>query len=167
MRHALPLALLATTLLAVPAAQAADDPLLSRLEGTWIGQGSYKQSASAAQERIYCRITNTLVQNGKALQQRGRCSVASGSGSIDGTITAKGGGSYSGEINSLASVGPATLSGSGSGNRLTMNMTFVDATTKKKVSAVSTTTLTGSGYRLTTRRQDGGWTGSDISFTAK
>jgi hypothetical protein len=166
MKNLLPLAVLAA-LLAAPAAHAADDPLLSRLAGSWVGQGTYKQNAGAKEERIYCRITNTLVQNGKALQQRGRCSVASNSGSVDGTITANGGGSYSGQLNSLASIGPAKLSGSGSGNRLTMNMTFTDALTKKAVSAVSTTTLSGSGYRLTTRRQDGGWTGSDISFTEK
>ena len=86
MKRALPAALLATIAFTLPALAA--DPLLSRLAGTWTGRGSYQQSASAKQERIFCKITNTLVENGNALQQRGRCSVASSSGAVDGLITA-------------------------------------------------------------------------------
>jgi len=125
MKRALPAAFVAAITFALPAF-AADDPILSRLAGEWTGGGTYKQSADAAQERIFCKVTNTLVQNGTALEQRGRCSVASGSGPIDGTITAAGGGRYSGTLMSLASEGPASFSGSGGGGRLTLSMTFVD-----------------------------------------
>ena len=73
MKRALPLAFLATIALTLPALAA--DPILSRLAGSWTGHGTYKQSASAAEERIFCKITNTLMQNGTALQQSGRCAV--------------------------------------------------------------------------------------------
>ncbi len=165
MKRALPLALLATIAFTLPALAA--DPILSRLAGTWTGRGAYKQSASAAQERVFCKITNTLVQNGNALQQSGRCSVSSGSGAISGLIKATGGGRYSGTISSMATEGPANLRGSGSGGRLTLRMSFVDPQTHAKATSVTTMTLTGKGYQLLTRRQDGGksWTPTDISFT--
>ncbi len=166
MKRVLSAALLATVALTLPAV-AADDPILSRLAGAWIGHGTYKQSADAAPERVYCKITNTLVQTGSALQQRGRCAVSSNSGTIDGLITATGGGHYKGTLNSMATDGPADLSGTGSGGRLTLTMTFVDGITHKPAQSLTTMTLSGNGYRLLTTRNDGGkaWTPTDITFT--
>ena len=165
MKRTLPAAFLAAIIFALPAF-AADDPILSRLAGEWTGHGTYKQSADAAQERIFCKVTNTLAQNGTALEQRGRCSVASGSGPIDGTITAAGGGRYSGTLMSLASEGPASFSGNGGGGRLTLNMTFVDAHTHQAAKGVTTMTLSGNGYHLVSTRNEGGksWTPTDITF---
>jgi hypothetical protein len=165
MKRALSTALLATVAFAQPAL-AADDPILSRLAGDWTGRGTYQQSADAAAERIFCKITNTLVQNGTALQQQGRCSVSSGSGAIKGLITADGGGRYTGTIDSMASDGPATLTGTGSSGRLTLSMSFTDGQTHLPVKATSTMTLSASGYRLVSTRHDGGktWTPNDITF---
>lgn len=167
MKRALP-ALLATAALVFPALVApalADDPLLSRLVGSWTGRGSYKESAAAASERILCKITNTLVQNGTALQQSGRCSISSGSSGISGLIKASGGGRYSGSITSMASDGPASFTGTGSSSRLTLSMSFTDGRTHTAAKSVTTMALTGGGYHLTTTRRDGGWTSNDISFT--
>ena len=165
MKRALPLAFLATVALALPALAA--DPILSRLAGSWTGHGTYKQSATAAEEPIFCKVTNTLTDNGSALKQSGRCAVSSNSGAIIGLIKATGGGRYSGTLDSLASDGPASLSGSGSGGRLTLSMSFVDSQTHAAVTSVTTMTLTGSGYRLLSQRRDGGktWTPTDIAFT--
>ncbi len=169
MKPVLPAAFLATIAFALPAF-GADDPILSKLAGDWIGRGTYKQSATAQPERIYCRIVNTL-ENGTALQQRGRCSVASNSGSVDGLISAEGGGRYGGTLNSLASEGPAKLNGTGSGNRVVLNMSFVDTVTEQPVQAVTTMEVKSGGYRLTTERKDPAtgatWTASDIDFAAK
>ena len=166
MMRALSAALLATIAF-TPPALAADDPILSKLAGQWTGRGSYKESASAAQERIFCKVTNTLVQNCAALQQKGRCSVASNSGAIDGLITATGGGRYTGTLSSMATDGPANLSGSGSGGRLTLNMSFVDGVTHQPATSTTTMTLSGNGYHLLSTRSDGGksWTPTDITFT--
>src|SRR5262245_23917947 len=78
-------------------ALAAGDAILSQLAGNWIGRGTVKQSANAAAEQVYCKIANKLVNNGSALEQRGRCAIATNSGQIKGTIQAKGG-SYSGTL---------------------------------------------------------------------
>lgn len=165
MKRALPLALIATIAFTLPAFAA--DPILSRLVGSWTGRGSYKESAGAAPERIFCKITNTLTDNGSALKQNGRCAVTSGSSAITGLIKSTGGGHYTGTFNSLASEGPATVNGTGSGGRLTLSMSFTDTLTHAPVTSVTTMTLTGGGYRLLSRRSDGGksWTPTDITFT--
>ncbi len=165
MKRALPLALLAMIAFTLPAL--ADDPILSRLAGSWTGRGTYQKSASAAGERVFCKITNTLVQNGTALQQSGRCSISSGSTAIAGTIKSNGGGRYSGSLSSMASDGPASFTGSGSGGRLTLSMTFMDPNTHVQAKSVTTMTLTGGGYRLLGRRSEGGhsWTPTDVTFS--
>ena len=170
MKRALPLALFAAAAFALPAftlpAHAAD-PILSRLVGKWTGHGTYKESASAAAERIFCKITNTLTDNGNALSQSGRCAISSGSSAINGLIKATGGGRYSGTLDSLASEGPASFSGSGSGGRLTLSMSFTDPHTHQSARSVTTMTLSGGGYRLSTTRSEGGrsWSPTDITFS--
>ena len=168
MMRALPAALLATIAFSLPAL-AANDPILSRLAGEWTGHGTYQASADAAGERVFCKITNTLVQNGAALQQQGRCSVSDGSSAISGLITASGGGRYTGTLSSMASEGPAQFTGSGGGGRLTLNLSFIDGHTHAPANAVTTMTLSGNGYRLVSTRRDGGksWTPSDIAFKPK
>lgn len=166
MMRALPAALLATIAFALPA-YAAGDPILARLAGDWTGRGTYRASPDAAPERIFCKVTNTLTDNGGALRQSGRCAVTSGSSPIDGVITAAGGGRYTGTLDSLASDGPAHFTGSGGGGRLTLNLSFVDARTHAPASSVTSMVITGSGYHLSSTRKAGGkaWTPTDISFT--
>ena len=141
--------------------------MLARLAGEWTGNGTFRQSAEAAPERIFCKVTNTLTENGAALQQKGRCSVASNSGPIDGLIKADGGGKYSGTLNSLASDGPAALAGTGSGGKLILETTFVDARSHEPAKSVTTMELGPGGYRLVSVRKDtagANWTANDITF---
>ena len=113
-------------------------------------------------------MTNTLTENGSALQQKGRCSVASNSGPIDGLIKVDGAGRYTGSLKSLASDGPAELSGSASGGKLTLDTSFVDARTHEPAKSVTTMELGSGGYHLISERKDGkgaAWTANDIVFT--
>ena len=148
---------------------AADDALLSRLVGEWTGRGTMKLRPDAAPERVFCKIANTL--SGNALQQRGRCSLASNSGPIDGEITAEGSGRYAGSLASLASKGPATLTGTGTANRLDMNAKFIDAITREPATSTTTIELLSNGYRLSTVRADpktgANYKSSEIVFSAK
>jgi hypothetical protein len=86
-----------------------------------------RTTPDADPERVYCKIANTLTGDGATLQQKGRCSLASNSGPIDGSISALGSNLYRGSLNSLASKGPTTVAGSATGNRLELNAEFVDA----------------------------------------
>jgi hypothetical protein len=132
----------------------ADDPLLTRLVGDWTGRGSMKTSAEAEAERVYCKVANRLSEDGNTLLQSGRCSLASNSGPIDGTISAVGSDLYAGTLNSLASRGPTTVAGSASGNRLELNAEFVDAFDGKPARAVIVLDVGAGGYRLTSTRSD-------------
>jgi hypothetical protein len=149
---------------------AADDTLLARFVGDWTGRGTAKLAESADPERIFCRLSNTLIDDGKTLQQRGRCGVANNTGIVDGTIEALGNGRYAGTLRSLASRGAATVTGVASGGKLVLTAEFIDARTGDP--AVSTTVLTpgNDGYRMSSTRTapDGGdYAESDIVFGAR
>ena len=49
-----------------------------------------RMSPASAPERIYCKVANRLVDGGSALEQKGRCAVASTSGSLKGKSAARG-----------------------------------------------------------------------------
>lgn len=152
------------------AATAAEDPFLSRLVGEWTGRGTMQTSPAAEPERVFCRIANSLASDGATLQQRGRCSLASNSGPIDGTISAMGANLYSGALNSLASKGPARISGSASGSRLELSSEYVDTFDGKPARATIVIDLiAGGGYRLVSTRLDpaGAWKASEIVFSAQ
>jgi hypothetical protein len=158
--------------LAAPSALAADDGFLSKLVGDWIGRGTMKTSPEAAPERVYCKIGNTLTDGGATLAQKGRCSLASTSGSINGSITAVNAVAYRGTLDSLASKGPASLEGKGTPNRLDLEATFIDALTGQPAESVTTIELLSKGgYRLSTTRVDpktgSTYTSSEIVFSLK
>lgn len=136
-------------------ALAANDPLLSRLVGEWIGQGTVKKSASAAPERIYCKVANKLVDGGTVLEQKGRCAVATNSGRLTGKIAAKGGGRYEGSLDLPQTKGPATLAGRGESDKIVLSASFVDRFTKRpRKSTISLVVGDGSAYRLVSDTSD-------------
>jgi hypothetical protein len=152
-------------------AMAGDDPLLARFVGEWTGKGKVRLSDGAEPERIFCRITNTLVNDGTAMEQKGRCAVASLTGAISGLITATGGNSYEGTLDSLASRGAATVTGVSRGGALVLTAEFIDAQTGAP--AISTTVLTPrkeGGYHMTSARarpDSSSYNESEIVFAAR
>jgi len=138
-------------LLAVSAfpAFAAEDPLLSRLEGEWIGQGTVQNGPTAEPERIYCKIANRLVDGGSALEQKGRCAVATNSGRLKGKIAAKGQGRYEGSLDSPQTAGPAVLAGHAESDKIVLSARFVDRFSKRPgTSTISLFVGDGGAYRL-------------------
>jgi len=146
-------AALALALGAVPA-HAADDPLLSSLVGDWIGRGKARTSPTAAEELVYCKIANRLVDGGKTLEQKGRCALATNSGPVKGKITAAGDGHYEGSLESFSTNGVATLTGTGKSNTLTLTANFTDRATKKPTAAKITLVAGDGKYRLVSEALD-------------
>lgn len=143
---------------------AAGDAILAQLAGNWIGRGTVKQSASAAAEQVYCKIANKLVNNGSALEQRGRCAIATNSGAIRGTIQAKGG-SYSGTLDTFNTKGPATISGRAASNTISFNAEFVDRKTNRPTRATIKLVVADGKYRLVSNGANDSFVASDITFT--
>ncbi|MEJ0013322.1 MAG: hypothetical protein WDM94_12010 [Bauldia sp.] len=165
-------AILAAALISLmpAAALAADDALLAKLVGEWTGRGMIVVKPGSDPERVFCKLTNTLKDDGKTLDQKGRCSLASSSGRIDGEIRADGGGKYSGTLASLASRGPASLAGTGNASRLDLNASFIDTLTGQPDTSVNTIEVLPGGYRLSTVRKDprtgASYASSTITFSA-
>ena len=171
MKRIVVMALAAAGLMSLQTAANAEDTFLAQFVGSWIGRGVMKQSAEAEPERVYCKISNTLSADGESLVQKGRCSLASNSGPLNGTITAVGGNAYSGELSSLASRGPASLSGTLRGSHLVLTSKFTDKLSGDPVEATNTLTIVAGGYKLTATRPDpktgSTFTSSEIVFTAR
>ena len=151
-------------------ASAAEDAFLSKLVGDWTGRGQMRVTPDGEPERVYCKIANTLAADGSTLQQKGRCSLASNSGPIDGTIAAIGSNLYGGSLNSLASKGPATIAGSANSGRLELNADFLDTLNGKPARSIIVIDLISEGgYRLTSTRIDpdtgARYTASEILFS--
>jgi len=148
---------------------AAEDPLLAKMAGNWIGRGTFKQSPSAEPELVYCKVSNTLVQGGAALKQSGRCAVATNSGRVSGTIESKGAGVYQGSLESLSTKGPATISGKASNNQIALNAQFIDNRTKKPGKATIQAVVGDGKYRMVSKTVDPKtnqeFVASDITFT--
>ena len=150
----------------------ANDPLLTRLAGEWTGRGQIRQTAEADTERVFCKITNTLSADGAALAQVGRCALANQSGAITGEINALGEGKYNGTLESMASEGPATLTGARAGDSIVLVTRFTDAQSHQPTTSTTTIeVLPNGGYRLSTERADPRtgtpYTASDIVFAAE
>lgn len=143
-------ALAVCVLMAAPAT--AHDALLARLVGDWTGRGTMKLSPTAEPERVFCKVTNTLSDSGNTLSQKGRCSLASNSGPISGSIASVGSNLYSGTLSSLASKGAASLAGSGLPNRIELNADYIDATDGARARALITLQLSGGNYTLSSTR---------------
>jgi len=149
-----------------------NDPLLARLAGAWTGRGQIRQTASAESERVFCKITNALSPNGAALSQEGRCALANQSGAISGEIRALGEGRYDGTLESLASDGPATLTGARTGDSIVLVTRFTDRQTHQPTTSTTTLeVLPEGGYRLSAERIDPAtgvsYTASEIVFAAE
>lgn len=141
----------AALLIAAGAASAAaeDDVLLSRLQGEWIGQGTVRMSPGSAPERIYCKIANKLVDDGSALEQKGRCAVATNSGRLKGKIAARGEGRYEGSLDSPQTAGPATLAGHAENDKIVLSAQFIDRFSRRPSLSIISLIVGNSGqYRL-------------------
>jgi hypothetical protein len=133
----------------VAPALAADDPVLVRFVGDWIGRGTYRAGPSADPEQVYCKITNRLIEGGSVLEQKGRCAIPSQSGPVKGRIAAKGGGRYDGSLQSISTDGPATLAGTGANGTLTLAADFVGRLNHKPGKSTITLAAGATGYKLT------------------
>ena len=150
--------------LAPSPAPAAGDPILSQLAGNWVGRGTVRQSANAKPEQVYCKIANKLVNGGAALEQKGRCAIATNSGAIKGTIQANGG-SYSGTLDTFNTKGPAKIAGTAAANTINFNADFVDRRTNKPTRALIKLVVADGKYRLVSNAANDAFVASDITFT--
>lgn len=143
---------------------AAADAELARFAGDWVGRGTVRASADATPERVYCRLSNTLEQDGDTLAQEGRCAVGNDTAVISGRIVAEGGGRYSGTMATPQMDAGATLAGQVTGGSLRLEASYVDADSGQPATAIITLQPLDGGYQLVVARD--GFQPTDIRFKA-
>jgi hypothetical protein len=125
------------------------------MAGKWIGKGSGRIGPGEPDEKIYCRITNNLSTDGKALEQDGRCAIGNATGSIKGRIEAQGEGSFGGHLASPAMKDGATVSGRGDARQLDLTAAYEDARSGRRINSQLLFELLEDGaYRMTTTATD-------------
>jgi hypothetical protein len=131
---------------------AADDLLLKRLVGEWIGRGMVQLNAAAEPERLYCKITNALSPDGASLHQTGRCALPTNSVAVQAELQALGAGRYSGSANRRGAPAAATFSGTARANQIVL--TAETTASKTKATATATIDLADNGFRIKAVRVD-------------
>jgi hypothetical protein len=128
-------------------AAAADDPMLKRLVGAWVGNGQFRWDSVTDPERLYCRISGVFMPDG-VLHQAGRCALSVDSAGLSFDIRAGTGGSYSG----TATAGPRSpvpFSGTGKSNRLVLVAPDANGSP-----ATTTIDLVSGGFHVVAERID-------------
>ncbi|HXK54883.1 MAG TPA: hypothetical protein PK405_09375 [Hyphomicrobiales bacterium] len=140
-------------LAAAPAARA--NEVLDAMAGEWIGKGDGRIGPGEPAEKIYCKISNTLSDGGKALLQAGRCAVGNTTGALEGRIEAGENGQFGGKLVSPVMKAPATVSGSGDKKQLRLNARYVDSRTGRQISSDLEFEIVADGeFRMTTTATD-------------
>ncbi len=104
----------AATLAAPPAGAA--DALLQRFVGDWVGRGEVRLEPGGEPRRAFCRISSHLADDGRVLEQSGRCAAGEDTRRISARVVSQGGTFYAGSWD--AGMGAAQVSGTADGNQL-------------------------------------------------
>src|SRR5665213_2986756 len=117
------------------AAHAADDPMLAKLAGSWVGNGLFRWDSVTDPERVYCEINGSLMPDG-TLHESGRCALTTDSAALTFDIRSGGNGTYSGSANAGLGLRKATpFTGTGKANHMVLSVPASDGT------AATTTTI--------------------------
>lgn len=171
MKH---IAIMAGAVLLATPAPAADDLLLAKLAGDWVGRGVYIQKPGAEPERVYCKVTGKLTNGGGALVQKGRCAVADNTARMELEIVAQGSGVYTGSGGGVgvASRGQATFTATGSADDMDIEAQLINTQSHETSEATITVEVSADGSYLVRAQMADKETGatftvSEIVFAVK
>jgi hypothetical protein len=122
---------------------------LKRLVGEWVGRGSFRWDSSSEPERLYCKLTATLTNDGAGMKQAGRCAIATDSRAVEVDITAAGGGVYHGTARGLGTGRSATITATVKGDQIVLTAEVAEGPPP-----VTTIELFEGGYRIKAERTD-------------
>jgi hypothetical protein len=138
----------AASLFLATGTDAADDVLLKRFVGEWVGTGSFRYDSASGADPLWCRITGTVDGDG-ALIESGRCSLPDQAASFRAEIRPAGSGKYNGTASGVLGLAKApAFTGTGKTNQLV----FVAPTDDGPVTVVLD--LVSGGFRMKAERAD-------------
>jgi hypothetical protein len=160
------LAMVTILVCAAGSAAAADDGMLKRMVGDWIGQGMVRLKADEEPQRLYCKITGALAPDGRSLRESGRCALPELSVAIEAVVEAVGSGRYRGSGGRRGNPPAATFSGSAKSDRLVLIADTDDGEEKNK--ATATVEVGDDGFRVravaVNRKTNATYTVTDVIF---
>ena len=125
---ALCLGLLAASMPASAAADAADD-FLKSIEGKWRGRGTAIIPGRSGAERIVCQVTNSYSAETRQLRVNGECASTQGKTIVSGKLTHAGSSISGSLINAFKGATVTKSSGSMIGENMEVSSSFVDNST--------------------------------------
>jgi hypothetical protein len=148
-----------------PAASAQSPELLATLDGAWKGEGWARQKTSTAAEKVLCRIENSYFKSSAKLVVKGRCAVPGRKFNLTGSVTRKlDSETIAGRWSNPFGAGIAAVTGSQSGNRITLRFNAPHPDTGKKAPHLMLWDIETGKFSLTTRLPDEGITLSELQF---
>lgn len=139
---------------------------LATLGGAWKGEGWARQKTSSDAEKVLCRIENNYFRSSMKLVVEGRCAVPGKRFVLTGSVTRKqGDDTITGRWSNPFGAGAATVSGSQSGNRITLRFDAPHPDTGKRVAHLMLWDMEPGKFSLTTSLPDEGITLSELQFS--
>ena len=146
-RICLPVAVIASFLIAMPAFAVADaGSFLKSLEGEWRGSGLYRFEGRKDHERLNCRVTNIYDNSVQQLSMKGDCATAQFKNSIQGLIKKNGNNITGAMMGTLDGSRMTKSTGSFKGNQLVVQANFVDNATGTLYRSQQIIRRTGKGF---------------------
>ena len=151
--------------LTLAAAAQSTDPL-STLGGAWKGEGWARQKTSTASEKVLCRIENSYYRSSAKLVDEGRCAVPGRKFTLTGSVTRKPDSeTIAGRWSNPFGAGAASVTGSQSGNRITLRFDAPHPDTGNKAPHLLLWDIEPGRFSLTTSLPDEGVTLSELQFS--
>ena len=147
------------------AAAAQSSDLLATLDGTWKGEGWARQKTSSATEKVLCRIENSYFRSSAKLVVEGRCAVPGRKFNLEGSVSRRlDSGAITGRWSNPFGAGIAAVTGTQSGNRITLQFKAPHPDTGKNAPHLMLWDIETGRFSLTTRLPDQGITLSELQF---
>ncbi len=162
------LVIVAALVCAAGSAAAADDGMLKRMVGDWVGQGVVRLKADEEPQRLFCKLTGTLDPGGQSLHQTGRCALPDLSVAVEAVIEAIGPGRYRGSGGRRGNPPAATFTGIAKGDQFLLTAETDD---EEKSKPTATVDVGDNGFRVravaVNHKTNATYTVTDVVFHAE
>lgn len=143
-------------LLAPPISPSLAADQLAMLRGEWSGTGWAKRTTDGPRETVRCRVSSKYSPPARRLLVTGKCAVPGRKFNLRGVVSSEvDGGAIRGSWANPFGAGSASVSGSQSGNRVTLDFRAPHPDTKEDVPQQMEWTIGDRAFSITTKLGDG------------
>jgi hypothetical protein len=141
-------AFLIAAILLMQAGSAHAQNVFTSLEGSWTGNGWAIRKPGAPREAVRCRIRVRLSESDTRVDISGQCASPGNRSSVNGYLKRQPNGTYTGRWSNPRGLGTVGLSGTGSGERITLRFDAEDPDTGEPISGTMNWTFGGAKFSI-------------------